>query len=357
RPSLALLPIVAGENAAASSRGPRAPSRALAGPTRHFQIIASLTPSPLRWGGADVPVVMEEVSRIIFPLERREPVIALEVGGFHRRLIVRAQVVDIGSFARPPLHGSPGVAHPFNLCLRHPRVIPARVKKVGELARRSPEWCRVLVHATDLAMHIVSHPDGTARRRLPRCGGHLFNGLVTQFLERSTSPIVVSRPALFWRRRPLTQERAQTNQTVGEASVGDSINGICDGRAKRPERAQDTPALHRLATPTGNRHHRRLRREKDVNLNREFILSGLHEISIETKKPPNLDAVSQRATEHLVDSMELVIQRRDNPEIAAAPAESPQQVGIFGGAGAEHFPFSRDEVCADQMIAGGAILS
>src|SRR5215831_15997671 len=299
---------------------------------------------------------MKEVGWIIFPLERRQPVIALEVGGFHRRLIVRAQVVDIGSFARPPLYGSPGAAHPFDLGLRHPRGIKASVKKVGELARRPPEWCRVLAHAADLAMHIVSHPDGTARRRLLRCGSHLFNGLVTQFLERSTPPIVISRPTLFWRRRPPPQDRAQTSQTIGEARVRDSIDGIRDWRAKRSERAQDTPALHRLAAPTGNRHHCRLRREKDVDLDREFIRSGLHEISIETKKPLDLIAKSKAATENLVDSMELVIQRRNNPEIAAAPAESPQQVSIFGGAGAEHFPFSRDEVCADQMIAGSAIL-
>src|SRR5262249_57170588 len=136
---------------------------------------------------------MKEVGWIIFPLERRQPVIALEVGGFHRRLIVRAQVVDIGSFARPPLYGSPGAAHPFDLGLRHPGVIPASVKKIGELARRPPERCRVLAHATDLAMHIVPHPDGTARRRLLPCGTQLFNALVNRFLDRSTPAVVMSR--------------------------------------------------------------------------------------------------------------------------------------------------------------------
>jgi len=49
--------------------------------------------------------------------------------------------------------------------------------------------------------------------------------------------------------------------------------------------------------------------ELGCDLNREFIRSGLHEISIETKKSLDLNAISQRATERLVDSMELVIMR------------------------------------------------
>src|SRR5262245_19414555 len=157
-------------------------------------------------------------------------------------------------------------------------------------------------------MHIVSHPDGTARRRLLRCGSHLFNGPVTQFLERSTSPIVISRPALFWRRHSLPSDRAQTSEATREARVRASSAWVRDRRAKRAERAKDTPARHRLAAPTGNRDHRRLSREKDVDLNREFIRSSLHEISIETKKPLDLNAISQRATENLVDSMKFVIQ-------------------------------------------------
>ena len=65
--------------------------------------------------------------------------------------------------------------------------------------------------------------------------------------------------------------------------------------------------------------------------------------------------VEHRAREHgRPDLVQGVLERGDHPEVAAAAAQRPEQVGVLVGTGVDELPVRRDDVGTDQAVAGQA---
>ena len=55
--------------------------------------------------------------------------------------------------------------------------------------------------------------------------------------------------------------------------------------------------------------------------------------------------------------MELVLEGGDDPEVAPAAAQSPEQVCVLGGTGCEHPTIGRDNLGGAEVVTSKAILA
>src|SRR4029450_9175078 len=60
--------------------------------------------------------------------------------------------------------------------------------------------------------------------------------------------------------------------------------------------------------------------------------------------------------DHRFERMETEVKSRRHPEVAAPPAEAPEEVGILIGSRPDHAPVRSDDLSTDQVVARETVL-
>ena len=104
---------------------------------------------------------------------------------------------------------------------------------------------------------------------------------------------------------------------------------------------------------------RQWRRELELEDRRELVGRGGRDLAIEAQYLRRVfERVEDRPGEHdRPDRMQAVLERRDDAEVTAAAAHSPEQIGVLVLAGGDELAVRRDEVDGEQVVDRRAVLA
>ena len=104
---------------------------------------------------------------------------------------------------------------------------------------------------------------------------------------------------------------------------------------------------------------RQWRRELELDDRRELVGRGSRELAIEPQYLRRVfERVEDRPGEHdRPDRMQAVLERRDDAEVTATAAHSPEQIGVLVLAGGDQLAIRRDEVDGEQVVDRRPVLA
>ena len=159
------------------------------------------------------------------------------------------------------------------------------------------------------------------------------------------------------------EHRLQRQVRLGLEPIGDRV-------AELLERAQDLgPVLGRPGVAGGHHDYRlavyvlgqerQWRRELELDDRRELVGRGSGELAIEAQYLRGVvERVEDRPGEHdRPDRVQAVFERRDDAEVTAAAAHSPEQIGVLVLAGGDQLAIRRDEVDGEQVVDRRPVLA
>src|SRR5688500_3422823 len=140
--------------------------------------------------------------------------------------------------------------------------------------------------------------------------------------------------------------------------------------AELPERPDELLPLIRVADPAGDDHddrlavelvgHERQRRGLAVEDDRHKLVRRVRDpVAIEAQDLPGLlhrpeDGACQdvRPERHAAE-----LELRDDPEVTAAPAQAPEEIGVLVGTRRDELAVGGDEIHRDELVDGEAVLT
>ena len=101
------------------------------------------------------------------------------------------------------------------------------------------------------------------------------------------------------------------------------------------------------------------RRELELDDRRELVGRGGRELAIEAQYlRRGFERVEDRPGEHdRPDRMQAILERRDDAEVTAAAAHSPEQIGVLVLAGGDQLAIRGDEVDGEQVVDRRPVLA
>src|SRR6185503_1246998 len=102
----------------------------------------------------------------------------------------------------------------------------------------------------------------------------------------------------------------------------------------------------------------RIRQRGEEHPGGQFLGGSGREVPIEAQCLAGLgQGVNYGSREHYPGGMEAELERGDDPEVAAAPAQTPEQVRVLFLAGSQELAVGGDDVGGKQVVAGQAVLT